>query len=101
MKRIKGCENPKCSAHKAKQVFKDNDRYCTQCSRELSFVCRKCKTLIPKAPVQALCLRCEAERQDKIAKHVDTAKKIALPIAGTLGTVVIGAVKLFKPGSKS
>lgn len=101
MKRIKGCENPKCSAHKTKQVFKDTDRYCTQCSCELSFVCKKCKTFIPNTPVQSLCIRCEADRQDKIAKRVDTAKKIALPVVGTLGTVVLGAVKLFKPGNKS
>ena len=101
MKRIKGCINPKCSAHKASTTFTEEARYCTQCKSELSFMCKKCKTAIPATPVQNLCIRCEAERQDRISKRVETAKKVALPVAGFVGTAVVSVVKFFKPGSKS
>lgn len=101
MKRIKGCINPKCSAHKASTAFTEEARYCTQCKSELSFICKKCKTAIPATPVQNLCIRCEADRQDRISKGIETAKKVVLPVVGCVGAAVVSVVKLFRPGSKS
>lgn len=100
MKKIKACLNDKCKGKEKKITYKADDTFCTKCGNELFFVCKKCKTTrIDENADSNLCIRCQAEKEDKNEKMKDGAKKFgtgALAVAGSIGGVAAGIVQFVR-----
>lgn len=76
MKKIKGCLQDDCIALKKKIVYRMDDNFCSKCGKSLYIVCKRCrKTVIEEKAESALCMRCQAEVEDKKQKRKDNAKK--------------------------
>ena len=86
-KRVKGCPNKSCDAHK-KIKYAAVDHFCKACGSELVYVCPKCfRALADLGPDHIYCESCQAAKQDKIDAIVDGAKKaggvaVAAVVAG-------------------
>ena len=80
-KRVKGCYNLTCKNYRKEVKFKVTDNYCSNCGKELVFVCADCfEKIEDMGPEVKLCVECEAKKEakkEKIKAGVDTAKKIA------------------------
>ena len=84
----KGCINKSCVANKKKTIYKSSDTYCSKCGDKLYFACKKCFTKLPNDKSK-LCVRCQAEKEDK----KDAGGKKALKI-GAAGLGLFGTAKL-------
>lgn len=83
MKKIKGCLQDDCIALKKKIVYRMDDNYCSKCGKSLYIVCKRCrKTVIDEKAESALCMRCQAEVEDKKQKRKDNAKKVGKATMG-------------------
>ena len=91
MKKNKGCLQDDCIALKKKIVYRMDDIFCSKCGKSLYIVCKRCrKTVIEEKAESALCMRCQAEVEDKKQKRKDNAKKA---VDTTMGVVAgVGAV---------
>lgn len=72
MKAFKGCTNPSCKSYK-KIHYKKDDDFCTKCGSALSYVCAACWKPLEDESFK-YCISCKAEKEQKQAKIVDTAK---------------------------
>ncbi|MDP2750514.1 MAG: hypothetical protein Q8O89_06810 [Nanoarchaeota archaeon] len=93
MRKIKGCGNELCEAHKKKLTFKESETFCSKCGKTLVGVCKDCYTQL-SADADKLCVRCHAKHEDR----KDKAMKFAAGF-GT-GALAFGGV-LLKYGSKT
>ncbi len=92
-KRIKGCPNDKCDDYK-KIKYKAEDRFCKSCGTELIFVCSKCWTpLAGDDPKKKICAKCEAKREDRKEKLIQTGKRAGQAVA-SLAAVAPAVLKL-------
>ncbi len=91
MKVIKGCVNQSCEAKKKQIKYKSSEMYCSKCGQPLSYVCKKCYTVLPDAS-NAYCFRHSEEKKDqkdKVKKGAGKAGGIALAaVVGSLIPVV-------------
>ena len=93
MKKIKGCGNESCEAHKKKRIYKESEAYCSKCGSPLVYVCKDCYTQLT-SNTDKYCLRCLAEHKDR----TDKIKKVAAGVGGAALTV--GGV-IYKYGKKA
>lgn len=87
MRKIKGCGNESCEAHKKKIIYKEAETFCSRCGNPLVYVCKDCYTQLPD-DVEKYCVRCLAKHEDRKEK----AKKVAAGVGG--GALAIGGVIL-------
>lgn len=91
MKKIKGCLQDDCIALKKKIVYRMDDNFCSKCGKPLYIVCKRCReTVIEEKAESALCMRCQAEVEDKKQKRKDNAKKAgktAMEVVAGVGAV--------------
>lgn len=89
MKKIKGCLQDDCIAKKKKIVYRLDDNFCSKCGKSLYTICKKCKkTVIEEDAPSALCIRCQAEVDDKRQKRKETGEAVvgvAVSIGGVAG----------------
>ena len=100
MKQAKGCGNDSCVANKKKITYKEDDKFCPKCGLDLVVVCKKCRIPLPVGTTDAYCVRCEADREDRKDKAVDTVKKVG-SAALAVGTFAISIASGGKIGKKS
>lgn len=72
MRKIKGCGNESCEAHKKKITYKESEAFCSKCGSPLVYVCKECYTQLSD-DAKKYCVRCSAEHDDR----KDKAKKVA------------------------
>lgn len=80
MASVKGCTNSKCNATEKKITYKETESFCSKCGGTLTYVCKKCYTPVGKN--EKLCVRCQAEKEDR----QDKAKKVARDAGGAIIT---------------
>lgn len=92
-KRVKGCPNVNCIKHKEKVHFNAEDKFCSECASELTFVCASCYGRIEDLDVShRICKRCEIEKKDKRAKwKVDRIVNVAENTGKAIEKVADGA----------
>ena len=91
IKAVKGCINPECEGCKKKtHYYETTDMYCVKCGNPLSFVCKKCHTVLPDGSTK-LCVSCQAEADDKKEARKKTIQNLAKG-AGSALTVVAAVV---------
>ena len=98
MRKIKGCGNESCEAHKKKITYKDSETFCSKCGDSLVYICKDCYTQLPD-DTEKYCVRCLAAHDDRN----DKAKKVAaggvLAVGGVMlkfGKNVLDVVKMVK-----
>lgn len=95
-KRVKGCYNLTCKNYRKEVKFKVTDNYCTNCGRELVYVCADCfEKIEDMGPEVKYCKECEEKRtakKEKVKAGVDKAKVIAGK-GVELAPMAIGLVK--------
>lgn len=97
-RKIKGCPNERCRAHKRKMYFKESEHKCPICGEELVYVCKKCYKIFGDGS-KSLCPICDAERQDKNDKMKKIARKggtVALGIGGIAITMLTSDKRAIK-----
>lgn len=92
MAKIKGCVYSECLAKQKKMHYKKDDSFCTKCGRELSYVCKKCHTVMQEKDKGNLCLRCISDKKDKR----DQRTKKAVKVGGGIVAVGMAAVPVAK-----
>ena len=95
MKKIKGCGNESCMAHKKKIIYNETESFCSKCGRPLVCVCKDCYTLLPNDSMK-YCVRCLAKHADR---KVKVKKRAALAVGGvvlTFGKKAFDVVKKIK-----
>lgn len=93
MRKIKGCGNESCEAHKKKITYKEAENFCSRCGTLLVYVCKDCYTQLP-ADAEKYCVRCLAKHEDRKEK----AKKVVVKVGG--GALAIGGL-IFTGGKKA
>lgn len=96
IKAHKGCVNANCEMCKKKKHADKKDSYCAKCGMELSFVCKKCHTVLLDSSAK-YCISCQAEIDDKKENGKGIAGKAAA-VAGVIGAatpVIKKGVNLF------
>ncbi len=93
MKRVKACLNSQCVEYR-KTYYKETDVYCVKCGNKLNYVCKhyKCYKQIPDDVDEQYCPIHLAEREDKIEKRKETAKKVGVFFI-TAGSIALAAGK--------
>lgn len=96
---IKGCTNPECNSFKRnKHYTKKEIKYCPECGKALSHICKKCPTVLDDNK-KVYCIRCAQEKEEKREKRLDKAKKIGGTAFGVImaaGAAVPGVKKFLK-----
>ena len=92
MRKIKGCGNELCEAHKKKLTSKESETFCSKCGKTLVGVCKDCYTQL-STDADKLCVRCHAKHEDR----KDKAMKVAAGF-GT-GALAVGGI-ILKYGKK-
>ena len=87
MRKIKGCCNESCEAHKKKITYKESEAFCSKCGSPLVYVCKECHTQLSD-DAKKYCVRCFAEHEDR----KDKAKKVAAGVGG--GALAVGGIIL-------
>lgn len=95
-KRVKGCYNLTCKNYRKEVKFKVTDNFCSNCGKELVFVCADCfEKIEDMGPEVRLCKECEAKRAAKketVKAGIDKAKGLAVK-GVELAPAAIGLVK--------
>lgn len=86
MARVKGCVNDKCLARQKKITYAESEEFCSKCGQRLSYVCKKCYT--PLESAGKLCVRCQADKDDRNDKR----NKWLIGIGSTAAAVTVGAL---------
>lgn len=79
MWRVKGCVDEKCIARQKKIFYKESDEFCSKCGKKLTFVCKKCYTVLEDSK-EKYCIRHLEERTER--------KEKAMKIGGTVISTV-------------
>ena len=87
MRRVKGCTNKACITNKKRKLYKEEDKYCSKCGKELNYVCKKCYTQLPNDSGK-YCVRCIAEIDDRRDKQKKWAGVVVLGATGLAVTVM-------------
>lgn len=95
MRKIKGCGNELCSAHKKKIFYKKSEVFCSNCGSLVVSVCRDCYTQMPD-DAERRCVRCLAQREDK----KDRARKVGGGVLAFGGLVLTFGKKVFNAINK-
>lgn len=82
---IKGCINPDCEAYIRKRNYKEKDTYCSECGKELAFVCKKCHTRLTEP--KKYCVLHESKKRDK-TNNTKNVLLGAASIAVTAATII-------------
>ena len=96
--RKKGCPNPNCPLNKNKKKQSLKIEYCPKCGTKLVYVCAKCfREIKDEGPNHRICLRCEAEAEEKRDQMIDRAKGVGMKAVQGVGVIAAGAaVKVVK-----
>ncbi|HYE83732.1 MAG TPA: hypothetical protein VEG39_16405 [Clostridia bacterium] len=87
MRKIKGCGNDSCEAHKKKITYKQSEGFCSKCGSPLAYVCKDCYTQLPD-DCERYCVRCLAKRADR----KDKAKKIVGGVGSGVAAIFLAVL---------